>query len=261
MAVYKRKDRDTWVARLSGPNGRLVQKGRRAGPPRRPTRNRLRERGSHPGHIRRGSVYVAASTHPVLTAAGTAAGAVAGLALFSIAPEHGVAECVHVREVSHSEAQPGWSGCPPPYSVAARQWAGCSTRCTVEAGSAARGTVAGEHRSVAGWSARRGGRARPGSQPRAARCTDRAACGCRPGRGRSSRGERGRHRTAECPRAARAAAGMWWWTGGRADWWASRTFCCAERLSGLASADPGCRRRPVQTRRDWDGCYVAVAVG
>lgn len=26
MAVYKRKDRDTWVARLSGPDGRLVQK-------------------------------------------------------------------------------------------------------------------------------------------------------------------------------------------------------------------------------------------
>jgi hypothetical protein len=26
VAVYKRKDRDTWVARLSGPDGRLVQK-------------------------------------------------------------------------------------------------------------------------------------------------------------------------------------------------------------------------------------------
>jgi hypothetical protein len=25
MAVYKRKDRDTWVARLTGPDGRLVQ--------------------------------------------------------------------------------------------------------------------------------------------------------------------------------------------------------------------------------------------
>jgi pimeloyl-ACP methyl ester carboxylesterase len=25
VAVYKRKDRDTWVARLSGPDGRLVQ--------------------------------------------------------------------------------------------------------------------------------------------------------------------------------------------------------------------------------------------
>jgi hypothetical protein len=70
VAVYKRKDRETWFARLSGPDGRLVQEGRRGGPPRRPTRNGLRERGSHAGHIRRGSVYVAASTHPVLTAAG-----------------------------------------------------------------------------------------------------------------------------------------------------------------------------------------------
>jgi hypothetical protein len=40
-----------------------------------------------------------------------------GNGLFSIAPEHGVTECVHVREISHSEAQRGWSGCPPPYSV------------------------------------------------------------------------------------------------------------------------------------------------
>ena len=100
MPVYKRKDRDTWVARLSGPDGRLVQKGRRAGPPRRPTRNGLRERGSHAGHIRRGSVYVAASTHPVLTAAGTAAGAVAGLALVTVGRR---------RAASRRVGRVGWS--------------------------------------------------------------------------------------------------------------------------------------------------------
>jgi hypothetical protein len=43
-----------------------------------------------------------------------------GNGLFSIAPEHGVTECVHVREISHSEAQRGWSGCPPPYLAAPR---------------------------------------------------------------------------------------------------------------------------------------------
>ena len=120
-------------------------------------------------------------------------------------------------------APPGARG--PTRCGAARLWAGCSTRCTVEVGSAAPGAVAGEHRSVAGWSARRGGRARPGSRLGAARCTDRAASASRPGRGRSSRGERGRHRTVECPRAATAALGVRWWTGGRADGWASRTFC------------------------------------
>jgi hypothetical protein len=124
---------------------------------------------------------------------------------------------IEAARAGRSAPRPRCSGCSSPYSMrgAARLWAGCSTRCTVEVGSAAPGAVAGEHRSVAGWSARRGGRARPSSRLGAARCTDRAASASRPGRGRSSPGERGRHRTVECPRAATGALGVRWWTGER----------------------------------------------
>jgi hypothetical protein len=107
--------------------------------------------------------------------------------------EEGIEAPAAPPRASHWGTASGCSGCPSPGSVcgAACLWAGCSIRCTVGVGSAAPGAVAGEHRSVAGWSARRGGRARPGSRLGAARCTDRAGSASRPGRGRSSRGERG----------------------------------------------------------------------
>jgi hypothetical protein len=83
------------------------------------------------------------------------------------------------RRAARSAPRPRCSGCPSPYSMcgAARLWAGWSTRCTVEVGSAAPGAVAGEHRSVAGWCAPSGGRAArvAGSVQRGAQIVPRAS--------------------------------------------------------------------------------------